>query len=332
MTNPLFKKLGSVARQSFRFRIIGLCMTWGVLCLGTTLWCVPEEKRKLKVEEVMELLTGGVALPRITYLVKEHGVDFSLTQTLERAFVDLGAHTDLILALQQAAAPFVTSDSFLPPRSGPEPVRRRPPEAPKNEHLVPTAADTAQLRIRSKPGNVLVFLDDKLIGETDSENGRLTISELKPGTHELRATRDGYDEVKGTVELRAGEVLETPVWLGKSKTSGRAAEPAEPIPSGTKFLVRHHHIAYAGTASAGHCDGWLVVNVGYIRYVPTTSPHKYLLNTSEIRDVKAGSRHGTFRIKLDFGRNYSFAALDSTSGKIIDAGPVLAEIGYSRGR
>ena len=64
----------------------------------------------------MELLAGGVALPRITYLVKEHGVDFSLTQRLERAFVDAGAHTDLISALQQAAAPFVTSDSFLPPR------------------------------------------------------------------------------------------------------------------------------------------------------------------------------------------------------------------------
>ncbi len=306
-------------------------MTLGYLCLGTTLWCVPQEKPKLKVEGVMELLAGGVALPRITYLVKEHGVDFSLTQRLERAFMDAGAHTVLIFALQQAAAPLVTSDSFLPPRSGPEPVGRRPPEAPKNEHMVSTAADTAQLRIRSKPGNVLVFLDDELIGETDSENGRLTISELKPGTHELRATRDGYDEVKGTVELRAGEVLEAPVWLGKSKTSGPAAEPAEPIPSGTRFFVRHHHIAYAGTARAGHCDGWLVVNIGYIRYVSTTSPHKYLLNTSEIRDVKAGSGHGNFRIKLDFGRNYSFAAVDSKSGKRVDAGGVLAEIGYSRG-
>jgi len=73
----------------------------------------------------------------------------------------------------------------------------------------------------------------------------------------------------------------------------------------------------------------MIVNVGYVRYISTNSPHKYMMGTSEIRDVK-GSGAG-FTIKLDFGRKYDFVAIDD-KGNEVSAGPVLSEIRYSMGQ
>jgi hypothetical protein len=74
----------------------------------------------------------------------------------------------------------------------------------------------------------------------------------------------------------------------------------------------------------------MVVNVGYVRYISTDSPHTYLMSTSEMRDAKAEGSHGSFTIKLDFGRQYHFAAVDE-KGKEVSAGPILSEIKYSMG-
>jgi hypothetical protein len=54
------------------------------------------------------------------------------------------------------------------------------------------------------------------------------------------------------------------------------------------------------------------------------------MNTSEIRDVKAGSGAGGLVIKLDFGRKYDFVAVDD-KGHEVSAGPVVNEIRYSMG-
>jgi hypothetical protein len=303
---------------------IGLCLV-GAAVAGSP------AKKKLTVEDIMELLAGGVAIPRITYLVKERGIDFQLTPRLQQAFQDAGADQGLIRTIRsQQAAPEATPETPVK-QEGPAP--QPPGQPPQNvapttapAHAPAQAPQLAGLQIRSRPGNVTIYVDDELKGQTDSEEGRLEVAPLKPGKHRVRATCEGYQDLEGTVEVAAGQMLDTPLWLAKAQ--GPAPAPAAPeLPAGKKFLVRHQHVA---AGASGYCQGWLIVNVGYVRYISTDSPHKYLMGTSEIREAKAGSGPGAFFIKLDFGRKYQFVAVDE-KGNEVSPGPILAEIHYSMG-
>ena len=126
-------------------------------------------------------------------------------------------------------------------------------------------------------------------------------------------------------------MLDTPIWLAKAEENAPQAAATLALPAGKKFLVRHKHVAYAGAAGPPYCQGWLIVNVGYVRYISTGSPHTYQMGTSEMRDARQGGSDGSFSIKLDFGRQYQFVAVDE-KGKEVSAGPILAEIRYSMGR
>jgi hypothetical protein len=86
-----------------------------------------------------------------------------------------------------------------------------------------------------------------------------------------------------------------------------------------------------GVAGPAYCQGWMIVNIGYVRYISTDSPHKYLMGTSEIRDVKLSSGGVGLTIKLDFGRKYDFVAVDE-KGHEVGAGPLVNEISYSMGK
>lgn len=297
------------------------------LAFVTTAAAASPGKKKLTAENIMDLLSGGVANVRIAFLVRERGTDFELTVRLERAFQDAGADQDLVQVLRGQSIPSPSPRALeeeLPASQPESQVRAKP--APSTPQGMPTA----RLQIRSRPGDVAIFVDDELKGKTDPEDGRLEIAALKPGKHRLRASREGFQELEGTVDLAAGQVLETPVWLAKTEAPVAPAPEAPALPPGKKFLVRHHHRAFAGIDSGGFCQGWMIVNVGYIRYISTDSPHKYLMNTSEMRDAKADGGQGGFRIKLDFGRTYQFLAMDE-KGQAVSAGPILNEIHYSMG-
>jgi len=288
-------------------------------------------KRKLTVEDLMNLLSAGVSIPRITVLVRERGVDFQLTAPLQRAFFEAGADQGLMRALEEQTTGSASIAPPAPTEGAPSPPSVTPKPAPSTPAVPAGVPDkqAATLRIRSRPGGATVWVDNEMRGVTDPEEGRLDIRGLRPGKRQLRAELAGYDPVEGTVELAAGQAMEMPLWLSKSAGPPPAAAAPE-IPPGTKFLVRHRHRAIEGIAPEGSCQGWMVVNVGYIRYISTDSPHKYLMNTSEMREAKASSGQGNFRIKLDFGRTYEFTAVNE-SGEAVSAAPVLSEIRYSMG-
>ncbi len=311
---------------------------WVGLSLVTIAASGSPEKKKLTIENIMELLSGGVSVHRVTHLVQERGIDFQLTPRLEQAFQDAGADQDLLLALR---APTNVAAALRPPEgSAGTPAKQGAPSSRTLSNATPSPGppsatagpmQLAGLQIRSRPGDVSIFVDDQPKGKTDPEEGRLEISALKPGKHRLRATHEGYQELEGTVEVAAGQILETPLWLAKSEATAPAVPSAPSLPAGKKFLVRHKHAAIGGVSSEGYCQGWMIVNVGYVRYISTDSPHTYLMNTSEMREAKPGSGFGSFLIKLDFGRKYEFAAVDE-KGKDVSPGPVLTEIRYSMGQ
>ncbi len=317
--------------------LITFCFAFSCACSAFAL----SPANKLTVENVMDLLSAGVSIPRVTHLVRERGVDFQLDAQLQKAFADAGADETLIQALEEEAAggPVRRDTSstvaslhrgeITPTPSVTTPLPKPAPSTPPTPSGL-SDSQMATVQIRSRPGGVTVWVDDEIKGTTDAEAGRLEVGGLPPGKHQLRAQRDGYEPVEATVELAAGQAVEMPIWLAKSEAPPPA--PAAPeLPPGPKFLVRHRHRAIGGIAPEGACQGWMVVNVGYVRYISTDSPHKYLMNTSGMREAKPTSGRGNFRIRLDFGRTYDFTAVDE-KGHAVSAAPVLTEIRYSMGQ
>lgn len=318
------------AQRYFSCVLVG----WIALGLACMAFAAPAT-RKLTVEDLMNLLSAGVSIPRVTVLVRDRGVDFQLTAPLQRAFFEAGADQGLMRALEERTAAGAAGVTPPAPAEGAPPAPSITPVTPKPAPSTPPIPagvpdkQMATLRIRSRPGGATVWVDNEMKGETDPEEGRLEIGGLRPGKRQLRAQLEGYEPVEGTVELAAGQAMEMPLWLSKSVAPPPAAVAPE-LPAGPKFLVRHKHRAIEGIAPEGSCQGWMVVNVGYVRYISTDSPHKYLMNTSEMREAKASSGQGNFRIKLDFGRTYEFAAVDE-KGNAVNAAQVLTEIRYSMG-
>ena len=291
------------------------------------------DQKKLTAANIMELLDGGVALVRIASLVQQRGIDFQLTGSLEQDFRNGGADQNLINALKgqpgNTAAPSepapgaqVTPQPETPPAAPPAGTQPQPgPTGPRGGR-------TGGLQITSQPGGVDVYVDDALKGTTDADEGRLDISGLKPGKHHLRATRDGYQNVEGDVDVAAGPPAPMPLYLAKAEAPPPPAPTTVELPAGKKFAVHHTHLPIAGISPGGYCQGWMIVNVGYVRYISTDSYHKYLFNSSEVREAKPDGHSGGFHIKLASGRNYQFVAVNE-KGEPVSAGPVLSEIRYS---
>ena len=330
--HTIFNRYGKTGAVAF-FLILAFCTT--VAAAGTP------AKKKLTPEIVMDLLSGGVTVPRVTFLVLDRGIDFHLTPRLEQAFRDSGADDALIMALRKQQAATGAAGTAEPTANvapaGQEPaVPTKPPDQPASvaSHgpapATPPGTPATGLLIKSQPPGVAILVDNQPKGQTDPEDGHLEIVPLKPGKHQLRASHEGYQDQEGTVFVTAGQMDETPVWLAKVEAPP-PAPPGDSLPPGTKFFVHHTHRAVEGIGGAGYCEGWMIVNVGYVRFISTNSPHTYLMNTSEIRDAKAGSDTGNFQIKLDFGRNYDFVAVNN-KGQAVGAGPVLTEIRYSMGK
>lgn len=313
-------------------RTLALAIELGVLVALAT---GAPAKKKLTAENVLDLLTGGVPIRRVIFLIQDRGIDFQPSPKIDQAILDSGGNEELIQAIgKQLAAPEPSSATVTGPEA--PPTRTEPatePEKKTPSKPAPTASPvegSAKLQIRTKPGDVDIFVDDDFKGKTDPGEGRLEIASLKAGKHRLRASREGYQDLEGTVELAPGEVHETPIWLAKAEAPAPAVHATEELPPGKKFFVRHQHRAFAGVSGPGYCQGWMIVNVGYVRYISTDSPHKYLINSSEMREAKPDSGSGSFHIKLDFGRNYQFVAIND-KGEAVSAGPILTEISYSRG-
>jgi hypothetical protein len=323
-----------IRKETFRNLLSLIAAFCVVVCLATTARASSPEKKKLTAANVMELLDGGVSLVRIASLVQERGIDFQLTSQLEQDFRNGGADQNVINALKGQSANTAAPSAPAPSTQLPAP-QETPPAAPvvetppKSVPSAPPGARTGRLQITSHPGGADIYVDDTLKGTTDADEGRLEVVGLKPGKHHLRATRDGFQNVEGDVDVAAGQALDMPLWLAKAEAPPPPAPTTEELPPGRKFLVQHTHRPIAGISSGGYCRGWMIVNVGYVRYISTDSYHKYLFNSSEMKEAKPDGEAGGFHIKLATGRNYQFVAVND-KGEPVSAGPVLSEIRYSK--
>jgi hypothetical protein len=132
--------------------------------------------KPLTEQEVLELVQGGVAGSRVSAIVDDRGIDFDFTPEVEQRIRRAGGTDDVVEAIGRAAQ------------------RRAESQRPR----------TGELAIRTTPGELQVYLNDELKGMTSPE-GELRVTNLQPGTYNLRVSLLGYQTYEKPITVSAGE-------------------------------------------------------------------------------------------------------------------------------
>jgi hypothetical protein len=96
-----------------------------------------------------------------------------------------------------------------PPRpQTPGSSETRPRAAPSERFPQPAAtplpAATGALEVLSKPPGASAYVDDEPVGSTDPQSGRLVKSGLAAGSHRVRVTHAGHEEIASEIMVPAG--------------------------------------------------------------------------------------------------------------------------------
>ena len=171
--------------RALRKPVLALVISFTVLL---PLFCAAQQKRKpLSEAEVIDLLKNDVPSERVASLVRQYGISFEMNDQTESALLVAGATDELLAALREAS---------------------------------PKPATPPTLMIEATPGGAQVFVDDELMARTSPE-GRLKISTLTAGQHNVRISLDGYRDYEQSVTLVAGQIA-------KASTTLQAANGAGP--------------------------------------------------------------------------------------------------------
>jgi formylglycine-generating enzyme required for sulfatase activity len=198
-----------------------------------------EKPQPLTKQQLLDLITGGVANQRAMELVRDRGIDFQADEDYIRTLRRAGANDLLISALRKKSAPMegITVETepnalvFLDGASQGQADSRgvlvfrarvgshvlKVSQAGKRDfsqsfvlideqpaHIVaPLAGIGGSVRIKTSPGAV-IMLDNSPRGAVDA-SGELLLNDIPPGSHWLRATARGKADGSRNIEVAAGE-------------------------------------------------------------------------------------------------------------------------------
>jgi membrane-associated protease RseP (regulator of RpoE activity) len=211
-----------------------LCTILAVLIvLG---FCLPgmraqKGSKPLAKEDVLELLTGDVPPERVAAIVRERGVSFKLTREVEGQIQQAGGNEELLKAIREFGPKPPGS-----PASKTKPATTESPAAP------------AVLMIEATPGGARVYIDDEPVGTTSPE-GRLKLSTLSPGAHQVRLASRGFQDHEETLQLTSGETTRVATNLVAAPAPAQTlAQPAAPVTGPT--ATASGALAYLGVRPA----------------------------------------------------------------------------------
>lgn len=204
------------ARVWTRCALAVAALVAGMLLSGSVALAQPAEK--LSETDVVKLLKGFVPPDRVAVLAKNRGINFQVTDSVERLLREAGANDNLVSTLKQLA-----------PK----------PSAPV-------------LAIHSTPGHAQVYIDDVPIGTTSPE-GMLKLPNLTPGDHKVRLALEKYNDFEVVAKLVPGETTTLDAKL--EAVPPPAAKPATPARgTGTASVASKEKLkTFDGTVSDDQC-------------------------------------------------------------------------------
>ena len=168
----------------------------------------------------------------------------------------------------------------------------RKPAAPATEAPAPvaTAPELGTLRIEADVPNAQVFLDRQFIG-----NAPVTAQNVKPGTHTLNVSAEGFDSVAQTLDVEPGP-------------REMAIRFKEVRLNATLAVIHKHRM--------GSCKGQLVATPQGLRYETDDKDDRFTASLGDLEQFVVDYLDKNLKIKVRKGKQYTFTDPDGNADRL----------------
>ena len=165
-----------------------------------------------------------------------------------------------------------------------------PPSSAKPAAPVETAIELGTLRIDADVPRAQVFIDRQFVGTTP-----LTAESVKPGTHQINVTAEGFEGIAQTIDV-------------------------EPGPRDLAFRFREVRldasVAVVHKHRVGSCRGRLVATVDGIRYETADKEDGFSAPLSDLEAFQVDYQDKNLRVKLRKGKQFNFTDPDGNADRL----------------
>ncbi|MGH9434902.1 MAG: serine/threonine-protein kinase [Terriglobia bacterium] len=191
-----------------------------------------------------------------------------------------------------------TTDTAPAVNGNSPPGSSQPAANPSLSSVIVTTAPEAQ-----------IFIDGKPAGAANA-HGKLTVSNLSSGSHDLRATLPGFNDIEYAIQIPPGATSFVSAKWGASQAAV-PQESARPQMDLNRPNVAGAAVSFPVTYlhRLGSSRGVLVIQSGKVHYVPANGSGAFI---SPLNGISWGSSVGkVFHIRLASGQNYRFRSRDA---------------------
>ncbi len=193
-----------------------------------------------------------------------------------------------------------TAAPAAPPDEVPVAPSRDASRAPRPTAPTPAAAPAAEepaavpvagtLRIESDVPGAQVFLDRQFVGTTP-----VTADNVKPGSHQLNVSAEGFDGFAQSIEVEPGP-REITVRFREVRLDVR-------VP-----VVHKHRL--------GSCTGQLIATAQGVRYETSDADDRFAVGLGEIEALQVDYQDKNLRLKVRKGKQYNFTDPDGNADRL----------------
>ena len=155
---------------------------------------------------------------------------------------------------------------------------------------VEAAPETGTLRIDADVAGAQVFIDRQYVGTTPT-----TASNIKPGSHQLNVSVEGYDGIVQTIDVEPGP----------RDITLRFKE----VRLDLKIAVVHKH-------RMGSCQGRLMATPQGIRYETTNKEDAFSASMQDLETFQIDYLEKNLKVKLRKGKQFNFTDPDGNADRL----------------
>jgi PEGA domain len=192
-----------------------------------------------------------------------------------------------------ASAPASSAPETKPETTAPRAPRRAAaaPAAEAPAPVVESAPELGTLRIEADVPNAQVFLDRQFIGTAP-----VTAEGVKPGTHQLNVSAEGFEGVARTIDVEPGP-RDLPIRFREVRLNATLA------------VVHKHRI--------GSCTGELVATPQGLRYNTDDKGDRFTAALGDLESFVVDYQDKTLKIKIRKGKQYNFTDPDGNADRLL---------------
>ena len=234
-------------------------------------------KRILVIVVVLALVVGGGV---VTFVLLRDRAPFSAESSSAPA-----------TRPSDVSAPAASAPETKPGTTAPRaPRRAAAATATEAPAVVESAPELGRLRIEADVPNAQVFLDRQFIGTAP-----VTAEGVKPGTHQLNVSAEGFEGVARTIDVEPGP-------------RDLAIRFREVRLNATIAVVHKHRV--------GSCTGELVATPQGLRYNTDDKDDRFTAALGDLESFVVDYQDKNLKIKIRKGKQYNFTDPDGNADRL----------------